>query len=125
PMLNLRSLELDRERIAMGREPVDDRASRIAEPQKLRHFIECFSGSVVARVPYIAVGPEIFVHLGKIEMRMPTRNNQRQHRKMQLAIFALPLLKQHRMDVSFKMVNRDQRLFQRKRQSFGKADADQ
>ena len=58
-------------------------------------------------------------------MRVAARDHQRQHRKMKLAILALPLLEQHSMNVPFKMVHGDQRLLQREGQRFGKADADE
>ena len=124
-MLDLRNLELDRLRIAMRRQSVDDRSSGIAEAEQLRDFIERLSGGVVASVADVPVGPEIFLHLGKIKMRVAARDHQRQHRKMKVAIFALPLLEQYGMDVSFKMVHSDQRLLQRESERLGKADADQ
>src|SRR5229473_8201000 len=108
-MLDLRNLELDRVRITMRREPVNNRPSRITKPQKLSDFIERLSSSVVASVTDVPVGPEILVHLRKIKMRVPARHHQREHRKMKVGISALPLLEQHRMDVSLKMVHRNQR----------------
>src|SRR6202158_580154 len=109
-MLDLRNLYLDRVRIAVRCEPVDDRSSGIAQSQKLRHFIERLSGSVVASVADVPVGPEIFLHLGEIQMRVAAGNNQREHREMKVVISALPLLEQYGMDVSLKMVHGDQRL---------------
>src|SRR5271170_5219795 len=129
-MLDLRSLELDRERIAMRRKPVDDRSSGIAQSQEFSDFIERFSGRVVTSMADIPIAPQIFMHPGKIKMRVSARDNQSKHRKLQLAIFALPLLffpvfQQHRVDVSLKMIHGDQRFLQSKSQRFCKADADQ
>src|SRR4029077_10076111 len=93
-MLDLRNLELDRVRIAVRREPVNNGSSGIAQPQKLRDLIERLPSSVVASVPDVPVSPEIFVYLGEIEMRVPARHHQREHRKMKLSISALPLLEQ-------------------------------
>ena len=55
PVLDLRSLELERQRIAMRSEPVDDRSSRIPQPQKLSDFIERLSSSIVASVADVPV----------------------------------------------------------------------
>ena len=57
-------------------------------------------------------------------MRVSARHDQREHRKMQLAISALAPLEQHGMNVPFKMVDGNQRLLERKSQCLGKADAD-
>ena len=124
-MLDLRHLKLDRVRIAKRRQSVDDRSSRIPQSQQLRDFIERLSGGVIASVPDVPVGPEIFLHLGKIKMRVPARDHQRQHRKMQVCIFVLPRLQQYGVNVSLKMVHRDQRLLQGKSQRLGIADAHQ
>src|SRR5208282_2742613 len=124
-VLDLRNLELDRPRIAMRCEPINDGSSGIAKSQKLRDFIERLSGGVVASVADVPVGPEIFLHLGKIKMRVAARDNQREHREMQVAILALPLLKQYGVDVSLKMVHGDQWLLQPEGQRLGIADANQ
>src|SRR5271156_2326557 len=121
-MLHLRSLELDRQRIAMRRKPVDDRPPRIAQPKQLSDLVKRLSRRIVARVSYIAVGPKIFMHLGKIKMRMSTRDHQSEHREMKLAVFALTLLQQYRMNVPFQMVDGDQWFPERKGKSLGKAD---
>ncbi len=124
-MFDLRHLKLDPVRIAMRREPVDDWPSRVAQSQKLSDFIERLSGSVVASAPDVPIAPEILMHLGKIKMRVSARDNQREHREMKVGISALPLLEQHRVDVSLKMVHRNQRLLQRKGKRLGEADANQ
>src|SRR6266404_3456596 len=58
-------------------------------------------------------------------MRMPARDHQRKHRKMKVGVSALPLLEQHRMDVSLKMIHRNKRLLQSEGKRFGEADANQ
>ena len=87
-MLDLRDLELDGVRIAVGSEPVDDRASGIAEPEQLGDLVEGLSGSVVAGVADVLIGPEI-LHLrcGQIEMRVSAGDHQRQHGKLEFAHF--------------------------------------
>src|SRR5260370_39350250 len=124
-MLDLRRLKLDRVRITMRRKPVNNGSSGIPLPQKLRDFIERLPSSVVTSVPDVLVAPKILLHLGKIKMRVSARDHQREHRKMKIGISALPLLEQHRMDVSLKMVHSNQRLLQREGQRLGKADANQ
>src|ERR1039458_3898177 len=99
-MLDLRSLELDRMRISVRREPVDDRPSRITESQQLRDFIERLSGSIVARASNVPVAPKIFPHLCQIEMGVAAGHHQGKHRKLKALLFLLPLLQQHGMDVS-------------------------
>src|SRR5208282_6808852 len=96
-----------------------------AQSQKLRHFIKRLPGGVVASKADVPISPEILLQLRKIKMRMATGDYQSQHRNMKRAIFALPLLQQHGMDVSLKMVHGDQRLLQCESQRLGKADADQ
>lgn len=56
---------------------------------------------------------------------MSTRNDQGQYRELQLMITLLSLLEQNGVDVAFEMVHGDQRLFERERERFGIADADQ
>ena len=51
-------LELDCVGIAVGREPVDNRSSGIAEREELGDLVEAFSGGVVASVADPGVGPE-------------------------------------------------------------------
>src|SRR6266851_4887237 len=94
-MLDLRNLELDRLRIPVRREPVDDGSSGITQSQQLRDFIERLAGRVVASVADVPVGPEILPHLCKIKMRVSARHHQRERRKLQFSISALPLLKQY------------------------------
>ena len=56
---------------------------------------------------------------------MPSRDHQGQHGELQLTIALLPLLQQHGMNVAFQMVDRNQRLIERKGQRLGVADPDQ
>src|SRR5260221_14679518 len=58
-------------------------------------------------------------------MRVSARDYQRKHRKMKLCISSLPLLKQHRVDMSLKMIHGNQRLLQRKSERLGETDANQ
>ena len=58
-------------------------------------------------------------------MSVAAGDDQRQHRETQLVIALPPLLQQHRMNVAFEMIHRDQRLVERKGQRLGIADADQ
>jgi hypothetical protein len=69
-MLDLRSLEFDRVRIAVWRQPVDDRSSGIAESEKLRDFVERLAGGVVTSVADVTVGPKIFLQLREKKMRV-------------------------------------------------------
>ena len=123
-MLDLCDLELDGVWIPVGSEAVDDRTSWIAEREQLGHFVERFSGGIVARVAYVLVRPEILLMLGEVEMRVTSRDHQREHREIEFAISALPLLEQHGMNMPFKVVDRNQRFVEREGQSLGKADAD-
>ncbi len=58
-MLDLRELELHGVRIAVRREAVDDRASGIAEAEKLGDFVESFSRGIIAGVADIVIDPEV------------------------------------------------------------------
>jgi hypothetical protein len=124
-MLDLRRRELHRMRVSVLRQPINHRPARISQAQQLSHFIESLSRSVVARVADVLVRPALTAPLCQIQMRMPSRNDQRHHRKLQLAISLLPLLEQHGMNVTFKMIDSDQRLLQRECQSFRVADPHQ
>ena len=124
-MLHLCDLELDRVRIAVGSEPVDNRPSGIAEREKLGDLVEGFSGGVIASVADLGVGPEILLQFGEVEMRVTSGDDERQDWKLKIRIVALALLEQNGMNVAFQMVDRDQRLIERERQRFGEADADE
>ena len=82
--LDLREGERHSERIAEARESIDPRTARIAEAKQLRHLVIGFAGRVVERaadegvVPRAASGPR------KIQVRMPTGDDQRQCRFLSL-----------------------------------------
>ncbi len=57
-------------------------------------------------------------------MSVATGYDQRQQRKTQFVISLPTLLEQHRMNVAFEMIHRDQRLVESKSQRLGIADAD-
>ena len=122
-VLDLRGQELHGCRIAMRREPVDDRASGITETEQLCDLVESLAGSVVTSVANIVVSPPLIVLRGQIEMCVPSRDNQSEHGKLQLVIALLPLFQQNRMDVTFEMVDGNQRLVEGEGQSLGVADA--
>jgi len=128
-VLDLRDLEFHGVWVAVGREAVDDGASRIAECQKLGYLVECLSGGVVARVADIRIGPEIsfehFLELGEVEMCVSSGDNQCENGELEIETFALALLEQHSMNVSLKMIDGDQWLIEREGEGLGKADADQ
>jgi hypothetical protein len=77
----------------------------------------------------IPVGPEILLQLSQIKMRMSARDHQAPAQEIEDRHFrfaaAPPLLQQHGMNVSLKMIHGDQRLLQRKGQRLGIADANQ
>ncbi len=109
----------------MRSEPVDDRASGIAEAQQLCDFVESFAGRVVAGVADVFVGPTLLLLRRQIKVRVSSRHNQGEHGKLQLVIALLPLFQQNRMDVAFEMIDGNQRLVEGEGQSLGIADAHQ
>ena len=124
-MFDLGWLELHGVRVAMRREPVNDRASGITQAKQFGDFVESLAGCVIASVADIFVGPTVVVLLGQIKMRVPSRHHQSQYGKLQLVIALLPLFQQNRMDVAFEMIDRNQRLVEGEGQSLGIADAHQ
>ena len=58
-------------------------------------------------------------------MRVSPGDNQRQHRKPQLAISFLPLFEQDSMNVAFEVIDGNKRLFERERQRLRITDSDQ
>src|SRR5579863_303288 len=90
-MLDLSGRELNCFGIAMRREAIDDWASGISKTEKLGNFIESLASRVVAGVADVFVGPGIFMLRREIQMGVTTRDHQRQHGKLQLAIALLPL----------------------------------
>src|ERR1700734_4027166 len=58
-VLNLRRRKLHGSRVAMRSQPVDDRASGIAQSNQLRDLGEGFAGSVVASMSAVFVRPTL------------------------------------------------------------------
>ena len=58
-------------------------------------------------------------------MRVSAADDQREHRKLQLAVAVLPLFQQHGVNVSFEMIDGDERLVERISERLGVAQADQ
>ena len=106
----------------MWRKEVDHRAAGIAEFQQLSDFVEGFARRVVAGLSHIVVHPSVAAALCQIKMGMTSADHQREHREFQFVIASLPLFQQHGVDVSFEMIDGDERLGSRKRQRFGKAE---
>ena len=124
-MLDLRRGKLHRLRVAVLRELVDDRAAGIAQRQQFGHFVEGLAGSIVARVPDVAVRPTPALLLGQVQVRVAAGDHQRQHREIDFVIALLPLLQQHGVNMAFQVVDGDQRLLQGKRQRLGITDTHQ
>src|SRR5258705_13969335 len=109
----------------MRSEPINNRPSRIAEPQQLSNLIESFASSIVASVADILIAPTIPLLFGEIQMSVSARDDQREHRKLQIVISALLPFKKHSVNVALEMIYSDERLLQSKGQRFGKTDPDQ
>ena len=105
---------------------VDDRPAGISQPQQLCDFVESFSGSVIAGVSDVLIGPTVVFPLCQIKMGVAARDDQRQHGETQIIVISLlTFLEQDGMNVTFEMVHRDQRLVESEGQRLGIADADQ
>ena len=61
----------------------------------------------------------------QIKMRVPARDDEGQNRELQVVVSLLPFLKQHSMDVSFEVVDGNQRLVEREGQRLSVTDADE
>ena len=109
----------------MSRQPVDDRASGITEAEQFCDFVESLAGSVVTSVADVFIRPTLIVLGGQIQVGVPSRDDQSEHGKLQFVIALLPLFQQNRMDMAFKMVDRNQRLVEGEGQRLGIADAHQ
>ena len=79
--------ERDRVRIAAHREPVDRRASRVAETEERRDLVERLPGSVVDRLAEQPVLP-VVEHLD--EHRVTTRHEQDDHWQLQVGLLHPP-----------------------------------
>lgn len=75
-MLELSECELDRLGIAELRDPIDDRASGIAETKQLRSFVECFTRRVIAGVSNVFVVPAIANLLGQKQVGVSAADDQ-------------------------------------------------
>src|SRR5262249_16735508 len=124
-MLDLGRGELNRLGISICGELVNDRTAGISQTEQLGDFVESFSRSIVAGVSYVPIKPALALLLCQIEMRMSTGHHQCEHRKIQFVVSLLPLFEQHGMDVTFEVVDRDQRLIESKRQGLGIADTNE
>jgi hypothetical protein len=123
--LELRQREADCFWIAKLRKSIDDRSTGIAESEKLSDFVEGFACSVIASVTDVAILPRVSDLLGEIEVRVSAAHDQREHREFQIAIASLPLLEEHCVNVSFEMIDGDERLVGSEGQGFCVADSDQ
>src|SRR5215469_10500025 len=125
PMLDLCGRKFHRMGIAVRSQAVDDGPTGISKAEQLSDFVEGFAGGVVARVADVLVGPGVLVLRGQVKMRVASGDYQCQHGEAKFAIAFLALFEQDGMDVSFEMIDRDQRLLEREGQSFGVTDTDE
>src|SRR5437879_4592315 len=107
-VLDLGWRELYRSRVAMRSQPIDDRTTWIAKPEKLRDLVECFASGIVAGMAYVLVAPTFTRLFSQVQVRVSARYDQGYHGELQLAVPLLSLLEQDGMNVSFEMVDRDQ-----------------
>jgi putative nucleotidyltransferase with HDIG domain len=114
-------------RIAVRSQRINPWSSRVAEPKQLGNLIEGLTGGVIHCAAHIAVGPALAVVMSQIQMRVSPGNHQRECRQGQCVSLRLGgklrLLKQHSVDMPFKVIDGDQRLAERKRQCLCIADA--
>ena len=61
---------------------VDNRSTRVAEGEQLGDFIERLAGGIVACMADVLVRPTLALLLGKVEMSVPSGNDQSQHREI-------------------------------------------
>ena len=97
----------------MLRQAVDHRATGISQAEQLGNFVESLAGGIVAGVADIFVRPAFATLLRQIKMSVSAGNDQRQHRKAQLAIAFLPFFEQHGVNVPLEMIDCDQWLLER------------
>src|SRR5277367_3594007 len=88
-MLDLRDLKFHCLRISIGRQTIDNRASRIPKPQEFRYLIESLPGRVVAGVSDVLIGPKTLVLVCQIKMGVPTGHDQSQHREINIFFVAI------------------------------------
>src|SRR5277367_685080 len=114
-MLDLRDLKFHCLRISIGRQTIDNRASRIPKPQEFRYLIESLPGRVVAGVSDVLIGPKTLVLVCQIKMGVATGHDQSQHREIEFSVTGQAAFEQDGVNVSLEMIDRDQRLIQGKR----------
>src|SRR5580765_5490003 len=114
-MFDLRWRELYSVSFAMRSKPVDHRSAGITQTQKFRHFVEGLARGIIPSVADVLVGPRSAFLRREIEMRVASGNHESQHRKLQFAVAFLALFQQHRVDVSLKVVDRNQWFVEGKR----------
>src|SRR5579864_3453415 len=90
-VLDLRRGKLHGMRIAMRGEAVDGRAAGVSEAEQLGHFVEGFTGGVVASVADVLVRPGVALLGGEIEMRVTSGDHQRENGELQFAVALLAL----------------------------------
>ena len=139
--LDLRKVERHRFRIAKLRQVIDPGTSRIPKPQQLRHLVKSLARGIVQRPSNQPVIPRPNFRTTnrrprQKQMRVPTGNHKSQRRHRQTILFRLgtipmphprvvvfpagvgysllPILQQDSMNMSFKMIHRNQRNFPRK-----------
>ena len=106
---------------AVRRQLVDHRAAGITEPEQLGDLVESLAGGIVARLAEQAVG-ETFAHFKK--MRVAAADHQRQRRIFDRMAVARGF-KHHRVNVSFDVIDADERNAARETQRLGVRDAHQ
>src|SRR5919108_1629637 len=82
-VFDLRRWKLHRCRITARGKLVDNRSARITKREQFGDFIERLAGGIVACMADVLVRPTLTLLLGKVEMSMPSRNDQSQHGKIQ------------------------------------------
>ena len=88
-MLDLRGRELHGFGVAVGREAIDDGATRISQAEQFGDFVEGFAGGIVAGVADVFVGPEVVLFGSEIEMSVAAGDDQGEHWKLEFSIALL------------------------------------
>ncbi len=109
--------EVDRLIVALPRQPIDDRAARIAKAEQLRDFVIGLAGRVIARPA------DQLVHAGlrhEIQAGVSAGDDEHGRRKLDRAV-----LQKNRLDVPGQVVDRNDRLSKRHCRGLGERHADQ
>ena len=123
--LDLREGERNGARIAVGRQCIDEGTAGIGQAEQLRNLVEGFACCVVDGAANVAIAPGcVLLARREIEMRMATGDDQGECRKRKRIFVNQRLLEQNCVDVAFQMVDGDERLVERERQSLGIGNAD-